>query len=1175
MNYKNNFYIVLGLFNFLMACNTSSNFTQLPAEKTNIFFNNTVPENDSLNILEYPNIFNGGGVGVADFNGDGLVDIYFVGNFVQDKLYINKGAFSFQDVSEEAGIGEKNHCGRGVAVVDINQDGWIDIYVTGTLLKNGKQRQNLLYINQGCEKGKTPNFKESSHEYGLDDTSHSTQAYFFDFDNDGDLDMYLVNNVITPTEYTNVYRPKLILGEHPNTDKLYKNESNGKHPYFKDVSKEAGIRIEGYGHAAGIADFNDDGWLDIYVCNDFLSNDVLYINQKNGSFKNALSQYFKQTSYNSMGTDVVDINNDGLLDLISLDMNPPDNYRKKMMLGPVNYLTYINNEKYGYEYQYIHNMLQLNMGKIPSTIDSLNHPIFADISYYSGIAETDWSWAPLVTDFDNDGHKDIIVTNGFPKDVTDHDFITYRNDVAKYAPNYMLLEQIPKVPLVNMAFKNMGKAVFKNTTKEWGFNVPSFSTGATYADLDNDGDEDIIINNTNELASIYKNNIREINPNASHFLKIKLVGTPFNLNGIGAKITLFTAKEQQTLVHIPSRGYLSSLEEPLFFGLGKIQTIDSIEVIWQDKKKQIVYNPSINTTSVVDYKNAKHSSTSPPPPISPLFKEITNISTIQYPLNASELNDFNIQRLLPHASSATNPPLAVGDFNEDGIEDFIVGGTVGYSAQIFLQNRMGAFIQKPVIPASMLLNKLSEDQGIAVFDANNDGHADLYIASGSMKYPENSPNYRDYLYLGDGKANFVVCENIPPIFTSKSCVRLIDFDKDGDDDIFLAGRISPGKYPKPVSSFLLTNTSKNNNTSFALPTLKINEVFKDIGIVNDALVTDFNQDSWTDIILVGEWMSPQFFKNDHGVFVNVSQQMNLEAEKGWWNSISAGDFNNDGRIDYILGNIGLNSYYRASVDHPMKIIQNDFDDNKTLDAIMGMYLPDKNNKYKLFPIPLKDEISEQIPALRKKFLFYKDYANTEFEDIFAKEKWNASYKKEAQNFHSIVLLQDPKGKFQVIPLPYIAQWSVIDGIVVEDFDNDGNLDCIVNTNDFSPEPNIGRYDGLNGLFLKGDGTGNFIPLSMEESGIFLPGDGKGLICLPNGDFSKLFIVSSANKGKLQVFEKSGNLQWSKPNKNSKFAIVHLKNGKKRRVDFYAKTSFMSQSTRNIILNNAIDSVINY
>ncbi|HLL42890.1 MAG TPA: CRTAC1 family protein, partial [Segetibacter sp.] len=573
------------------SCKKSSLFRLIPSKESGITFNNEIAENDTLNPIDVTNIYNGGGVGIGDFNNDGFQDIYFTGNVVSNKLYLNKGNFIFEDITKEAGVeGDGKWC-RGISVVDINNDGWLDMYVCATMLKDAKKRENLLYINLGAGKDGVPKFVESAAEFGLNDSSHTTMAAFFDYDNDGDLDVYIVVNEILENENPSVFRPTITDGSHPSTGKLYRNNQNEKKDLmFTKVTKEAGVTIEGYGHGVNICDINKDGWKDIFVTNDFNSSDLLYINNHDGTFIDKASVYFKHTSANGMGQDVIDINNDGLSDVIELDMNPEDNYRKKMMMGPNSYQIYQNYDYYSYQYQYVRNTLQLNQGPRVNGSDSIGDPVFSDIAFFSGIAETDWSWTPLVTDFDNDGFRDIVVTNGFPRDVTDHDFIAFRKQSLSIATKEFTLEQIPQVKLHNYAFRNNGNLTFTNSTTDWGLAVPTFSNGAAYADLDNDGDMDMVINNINDEALVYENSLMDLKENNANYLTLKLTGDSLNRNGLGACIELYYGGKQQAYEVTPYRGYLSSIQMHPHFGLGDVSTIDSLVIKWPAGKKQVLKN---------------------------------------------------------------------------------------------------------------------------------------------------------------------------------------------------------------------------------------------------------------------------------------------------------------------------------------------------------------------------------------------------------------------------------------------------------------------------------------------------------------------------------------------------------------------------------------------------------
>ncbi len=1153
-------------------------FHIVPSSHSGIHFNNKIVENDSLNPIKVTNIYNGGGVGIGDFNNDGLQDIYFTGNVVSNKLYLNKGNLKFEDVTNEAKVtGEGRWC-RGVSVVDINNDGWMDIYVCVAMEKDPAKRENLLYVNQGLDKNGVPVFKEMAAEYGLNDTTHSTMAAFFDYDNDGDLDMYLAVNEILPQNNPSVFRPKINDGSFPSTGRLYRNDWNPvlKHPVFTNVSKQAGITMEGYSHSVNIADFNNDGWKDILVTNDFNSNDVLYINNHDGTFTDKAATYFKHTSANGMGQDVIDINNDGLADVVELDMNPEDNYRKKMMLGSNNYRTYQNSDLYGYQYQYVRNTLQLNEGPRLNGGDSIGDPIFSDIGFYSGISQTDWSWCPLVTDFDNDGFRDIVITNGFPKDITDHDFVSFRMGSAQVASMSLTLSQIPTVKLHNYAFHNNGNLTFTDATNSWGLTDTTFSNGAAYADLDNDGDMDMIVNNINDEASVYENTSMNSKTNHSNYLAIKLQGDSQNVNGLGTIIKLFYGGKQQVYEQSPYRGYLSTMQIEPHFGLGNVTNIDSLIVIWQNGKEQLLQHVAVNRTIIINKKDAHDFYVRPSLKIdsNALFKDITDSVKINYADRDSDFIDFNIQKTLPHKLSEYGPSLAVGDVDGNGLDDIVCGGSYYRSATLFLQQPNGKFIQKPLLTVTDTRKKDSGDEGILLFDADGDGDLDMYITSGGYQGARNTACYQDKLYINDGKGNFTEdTTELPQNFTSKMCVRAIDYDKDGDLDLFVSGRVDPGYYPKPVSSFIFRNDSKNGHIKFTDVTNEVAPQLKNIGLVCDALFTDFDNDGWPDLILAGEWMPLRFFKNDHGIFKDVTAATGVQNKIGWWNSIVAGDFDNDGNMDYIVGNLGLNSFYKGDEKYPVSIIAKDFDNNGTYDAFPSLYLPasQTDTTRKDFPAQSRDDILTQMIGIRKRFENYKSFAVAPMDSILTPEQRKGALQLHANYFYSALLKNNGKGKFTMIPLPAQAQLSVINGMLVGDFNNDGNPDVLINGNDYGTEVSVGRYDALNGLMLQGDGKGYFTPLSILQSGIYIPGNGKAMVALKNKQ-GKYLIAASQNKGPLKIFELKGNNKIIPFMPFDESAVITYKNGKKQKREIDYGSSFLSQSGRFITIGNNVSSI---
>ena len=1136
-------------------------FRLLSGSETGIDFKNQIFENDTLNILNQANIYNGGGVGIGDFNRDGLMDVYFAGNMVSNKLYLNKGKLKFQDITAAAKVGGEGRWCTGVSVVDINGDGWPDIYVCASFRSDPKLRTNLLYINQGLNKDGIPTFKESAEAYGLADTGFSTQAYFFDYDNDGDLDMYLVTNEIYDPKTPITFRPKVTDGSARNTDRLYRNNGNGT---FTNVSKEAGITIEGWGHAACITDINKDGWPDIYVANDFVSNDLCYINNKNGTFTNRIDDYFKHTSWNAMGTDAVDINNDGLVDFISLEMLPEDNMRKKRMLNGNEYYNYTESALYGYQHQYVRNTLQLNDGITPE-----GHPVFSDIAFMAGVYQTDWSWCPLVADFDNDGLRDMIITNGLPRDVTDLDYIENKNDrdytngKRGSSPNYKLsmTDSLPVVKFANYAFKNTNGLQFVNETKAWGIDVPSFSNGAAYADLDNDGDLDFIVNNINDTSFVYENTMNNAGEKSKqNYLVVTFDGPKNNNEGIGATLNLYYQGKQQYYEQHPTRGYLSTDDPRAHFGLGNITKVDSILVVWADGKKQLLTGIKSNQVITVSYKNAVEENTKPVNPfLSSYFINSANSYGINYKPKETDFIDYNIQATLPHKLSQYGPGIAVGDIDHNGFDDFYIGGSSGHPGVFFMQDARGNF----TLDSTRLTKKddpLYEDMGAIFFDANNDGNLDLYLVSGSYEIPPNHPISSDRLFLNDGTGHFIKTTGSLPIDSANgSCVRAADFDEDGKLDLFVGGRVVSGAYPNAPRSFLL----KNIGGKFIDVTEEYCPQLKNIGMVTDALWTDFDNDGKVDLIVVGEWMPVTFLKNTGYSFEIV--KTGIENNTGWWNSIVAGDFDNDGDIDYIVGNLGLNSNYVASPERPMTLIAKDIDHNGSIDPMVFDYMLAPDGTYKPYPMATKDDIVRQVTSFGKKFPTYKSYGSATLNDIWSDEDKQDALILTANNMQTCYIENKGNNHFTMKPLPLQAQEAPVYGMKSEDIDGDGNLDVLMVGNDYGMDPYSGRHDAFTGLCMKGDGKGNFSPMSLQKSGFFVNGDAKGLATVHTARNEDI-LIATQNQDSLKVFSKNplyakNILKWIKLKPDDFIADIVYKDGKKRRIEFYYGSTYLSQSSR--------------
>lgn len=1200
---KNIFFFPLLIFAlfYLLSCQNKESdtlFSQLLPSETGIDFANNITPDDTLNVLYYMYMYNGAGVGVSDFNGDSLPDIFFSGNQVSSRFYLNKGNFKFEDITEKAGL-KTDRWATGVSLADVNADGLLDIYVC--VAHNdlwNKSNENLLFINQGAKNG-IPSFKEMARDYNLADTSYSTQAAFFDYDRDGDLDMYLLNNWLEKESHNRI-RPKVTDGSAPNTDKLYRNEGIGAngHPTFKDVSKEAGIVFDGYGLGLVISDLNKDGWQDIYVANDFITNDLMYINNGNGTFTNKIEETLMHQTYNGMGTDIADYNNDGWSDIVVLDMLPEDNKRQKMMMMNANTDRYnmMTNKFLQYQPQFVRNTLQLNNG----------NGTFSEIGQLAGIEKTDWSWAALFADYDNDGWKDLYITNGYRKDITDLDYITYSqlnvqfgSDEFKRSKKKEMLKEIPEVRIPNYMYRNKGDLTFENVSKAWGIDVPSYSNGAAYADLDNDGDLDLVVNDIDEPALIFKNNSDKLLKN--NYLKIKLKGSTMNTFGLGAKVELWAEGKMQYQEQSPIRGFESSVDNVLHFGLGQAKKVDSLKVTWVDGNIEIVNN--IKTNQLLTISN-RQLTTNNQQPIQLTttsnnrngepFQTISNL--INFKHQESDHIDFKQQFTLPHRYSQNGFGIAVGDLNGDGLEDFYAGGAYGMSGSFFLQNKLGQFQEK-----KLTLDTLHEDMGVLLFDADNDKDLDLYVVSGGSERLKNVDYYQDRLYLNDGKAKFTLAEGaLPDTKSSGSCVIASDFDKDGDLDLFVGGRVTPNEYPLAPRSYLLRNdtnttTDEDKNTpsqkgkglgaTVATVGAKRAVSFTDItplelaniGMVTSALWTDYDNDKQMDLVIVGEFIPITFFKNT-GKELILQQTSNLSQKSGWWNSITAGDFDNDGDTDYIAGNLGRNTRYQATDNQPVCVYAKDFDKNGMVDAMLCYYYPDGKN----YLMHARDNFLEQMIVMRKRFPNYIDYATSPFERIFSEQELKDAYIVRANYFSSSYIENQGNGKFDIRPLPVEAQFAPMFGMTVNDYNNDGNLDVLMVGNSYAPEVNWGRYDASLGVYLQGDGKGNFKTVSNKDSGLLVKGDAKGIAEVCIGKVVRKDTDNSVRVGLLIALNSEGikaidnqviNMQKIIPISNSdRYAILTLKNGKKRKQEFYYGNTYLSLSSQNLKVSKEIISV---
>ncbi len=1071
-------------------------FEKISSSESNINFSNNLKENIKTleNLFDFDYFYNGAGVGIEDINNDGLLDIFFCGNQVENKLYLNKGNLKFEDVTAQANINVGKFWANGVTFVDINNDGWKDIYVSQGGPFKRDQRKNLLFINQ-----QNLTFKESAEEYGLADMGISTQSAFFDYDKDGDLDCIVMNENelygYDPISFSKILanNPDLL---YYNTSKLYRNDGNK----FTDVTQSSGILNPVFGLGLCVSDINNDGWLDIYIASDYYIPDAMYINNKNGTFSNAIKDATNQISFYGMGVDIADVNNDALQDIFVLDMASTDHVRSKTLMASMsvdrfNFLV----EKAKFQYQYMYNSLQLNLG----------NGKYHNIAQLSNTANTDWSWTVLIEDLNHDEKKDIYVTNGYRRYALDNDLRMKVNEAKKMYGNNIplnvqeeLYHQMPSEKLPNILYESKDSLIFNNEAISWGLADYSFSNGAAIGDLDNDGDLDLVVNNIDDNAFLYKN--LSVEKKLGNYLRVKTIG---NTSEPFAKVTITYANKKQFSETKRVRGYMSAVENVAHFGLGNYSKIDTITVEWPSGKLEQKTNVKANTELVFYEKDAIKKSI-PKNNKSTIFKtaSLKNYN-IDFKHNENIYDDFEEEILLPYKQSTLGPHLSVADVNNDGLEDFYVGGAAGQAGTLYIQTNQNTFYKSS--ESVFEADRLHEDMESLFFDFDGDSDLDLMVISGGNEFKKGDDRYSDRLYINDGKGNFVKLSQNTLLNNKESgkTVISLDFDKDGDLDVIVGNRIIPKQYPKPANSFIYENNDKNLEDV----TKEIAPEIENFGIINKLIKTDFNADGWDDFIVVGEWTHIGFFKNMKGTFKDVSREIGVDNEKGWWFTVKETDVNNDGLPDYIIGNVGLNIKFKASKDKPFKVYGNDFDDNGTFDIVLS-----KKYKDKYVPVRGRECSSQQMPFIIEKFPTYSEFANATLDEIYGDKLKNAiSF--DATEFRSMLLLNKGYGKFEKKLLPVAAQMFPVLDVVVKDVNNDSFDDLILIGNIYNTEVETPRLDMGTGLVLLSNKKDGYLPIPAHESGLYIPGNVKSLKSLKLSN-KKLLLLAARNNEELYGVE---------------------------------------------------------
>ncbi|WP_405326825.1 VCBS repeat-containing protein [Leeuwenhoekiella sp. LLG6367-2.1] len=1098
-------------------------FTEMSAEDTGLVFENTLVETEDYNVMTYEYIYNGGGVAVGDLNNDGLADVYLSGNQVNNKLFLNKGDFKFEDITAKAKIDEKEGWKTGVSMADVNGDGLLDIYLcysgnapsegfTQPVVKEYAGRANQLFINQGNDANGLPVFLEQAKEYGVDALgSFSTQAYFLDYDLDGDLDLFLLNHA--NKFYNTLFNVKHLRNlRHPYYgNKLYQNQ-DGK---FVEVSEEAGIYGTGinFGLSAAISDLNKDGLPDIFVTNDYSEQDFCYINKGDGTFKEVSKSSFGHFSKYAMGSDIADLNNDLEPDLFVVDMLPEDNYRQKALKGADNYNRAQTLIDSGYHHQYMRNNLQINRGHDPA-----GNLQFSEIAQLSGISNTDWSWAPLIADYDNDGLKDIFVTNGYLRDYSNLDFNNYTvNEAVQSAQEKgvpldvgLLISKIPATKISNYAFKNKDGLAFENTTLDWGLTIKTVSNAAAYADFDNDGDLDLIVNNLNQPILIYKNNEEKREKN--NYITLQLHGADKNTNALGAKVILTLASGKTIYKEAYYvRGYQSSVQPQMTIGLGKEDKVSTLQVIWPSKKQTTLNEVTHNQKLVLNETDANANYTYKVETGKNFLVDITEQAQLDFTHIENDYIDFNYESLIPYQLSRLGGKAAVGDVNQDGNDDVYIAGAKGQASQLYLGNDDGT-LKKYNEKQGWTLpeEKYYEDSDALFFDADADGDLDLYVVSGGNEEFNGDVYYQDRLYLNDGSGMFTkAVDALPDMKFSGGVVKASDFDKDGDLDLFVGGRLSAGNYPMIPRSALLRNDSSNGKVIFSSVR---NYDIEQVGMVTDAVWEDIDNDSWPDLILSGEWMPITVLKNNEGQLKNETELFGLNNTNGWWFSLTAGDFDGDGDIDFLAGNLGDNMQFSASETEPMRYYIQDIDNNGRIDPILTYYINGVS-----YPLPTRDELLGQVPTLKKKYGSYEAYAQVNTESFLTENAIKPRFTLEISHLKSSFIENLGNGKFELKALPFLAQNSAIQDFVFEDFDGDGKKEILAAGNLFPLRVGIGRMDASFGTLLKFEN--NAFKISEKQNQLWLSGDIKCLNIMKfNSGKKELLVTRNDDKAQLYAIQ---------------------------------------------------------